>query len=270
MPELPEMETYKKLLSERVINKQITKVLINREKSINVEPSLFTQEVLNRKINSIERRGKYLIFHLDSGKCFLLHLMLGGLMYVGKTEDDSPARTKQIIIHFNEEHLSFIGLRLGYLHLHSYKEINELLDKLGPNPLSPQFTINEFTGLTRQRRGILKTTLQNQAFLAGIGNCYTDEICFEARLLPTRKLNELSDEETNRLFSSIKNVLNFAIDSGGYIELPLFTGDQLTGGYNSLCKVYDRNGENCERCGVLIIKESISSKKTYYCSNCQK
>jgi formamidopyrimidine-DNA glycosylase len=213
MPELPEMETYKRLLSERVINKTVTDILINREKSINVEPSVFKHQIKNCQITSIDRRGKYLIFHLDNGMCLLLHLMLGGLIYVGKTEDDSPNRTKQIIICFNEEHLSFIGLRLGYLHLHTIHEINKLLGKLGPNPLSPQFTVSEFNEATRQRRGILKTTLQNQEFLAGIGNCYADEICFEAMLLPIRKLNEIDDEESERLFASIKSVLNFAIKS---------------------------------------------------------
>lgn len=269
MPELPEMETYKILLTNQLVGLPIKNVTINREKSINVPAEYFSSQLLNKKITRIERRGKYLLFYLDSGFVLLLHLMLGGLMYIGK-EGDSPSRTKQIIIFFQNLHLNFIGLRLGYLHFYSIKDVEEELDKLGPNPISSDFSEEDFLILIKNKRGILKTTLQNQQFLSGIGNCYSDEICFEAKLLPTRKLNELDKNEALELYRSIRTVLHKAILEGGYMELPLYKGDTLTGGYNDKCQVYDRGGETCFRCHFKITKEIISSKKTYFCANCQK
>ena len=115
MPEMPEMETYKRLLSTKINNLPITDVVINREKSINVPTVTFRNELIGRKVVNIRRRAKYLIFDLDSGDSLLLHLMLGGWMYIGG-EDDTPDRTKQIILTFNSKQLQFIGLRLGFLH----------------------------------------------------------------------------------------------------------------------------------------------------------
>ncbi|EDL65506.1 Fpg/Nei family DNA glycosylase [Bacillus sp. SG-1] len=270
MPELPEMENYKNLLSERILNKQISEVEIGREKSINVPVDEFTHLVKNRTIKKVTRRAKHLLFHLDNDVVLLLHLMLGGWMFYG-SEQEKPDRTIQIRLSFGIQHLYFIGLRLGYLHL--YKDLDEAakeLDDLGPEPITPPFSVEQFLDLAGKRRGSLKTTLVNQRFLAGIGNCYSDEICFHAAIMPGRKFNELSQHETRQLFQSMQFILNDAIASGGYMEEPLFPGDNLTGGYNSKCRVYDREGEPCIRCGSQIIKDKISSKKTFYCGNCQK
>ncbi|WP_421385082.1 Fpg/Nei family DNA glycosylase [Bacillus salacetis] len=270
MPELPEMENYKNLLMQRIQNKQITEVEIGREKSINVPVTEFNSLVKNQTVKNVTRRAKHLLFHLDNDVVLLLHLMLGGWMFYS-TEQEKPDRTIQVRLSFGNEHLYFIGLRLGYLHL--YKGIEaakKKLDDLGPEPLDPEFKIENFMELAGKRRGSLKTTLVNQSFLAGIGNCYSDEMCFHAGLLPERKFNELSDHENRQLFQSMQFILRDAVNSGGYMEEPFFPGDSLTGGYNSKCRVYDREGEPCQRCGNPIIKDEISSKKTFYCGHCQK
>ena len=269
MPELPEMETYKTLLSEKIIGKPIINITINREKSLNIAGDKFNQYVLNKRITSIERRGKYLVFQLDSGYCLLLHLMLGGWMYLG-TDEDNPDRTKQIILSFGDINLYFIGLRLGFLHFLSKADVEQELATLGPNPLDKNFLLDNFLAIIDRKRGLLKTTLPNQHVLSGIGNCYTDEICCEAKLSPKRKFDELSSKEKENLFDGIKLVLTEAIKEGGYMEHLLFKEDSLTGGYNEKCKVYDREGEKCYRCGSFIIKEMISKRKTFYCGECQK
>ncbi|QOR65041.1 DNA-formamidopyrimidine glycosylase [Cytobacillus suaedae] len=269
MPELPEMETYKNLLNQKLRGKVIKEVLINREKSINVPVPQFKSEVTGARIIEIERAAKQLIFHLDNGKYLLLHLMLGGLMYIGN-EQDSPDRTKQIELIFEHNRLYFIGLRLGYLHLYNQTELGAELADLGPDPLSEQFTFQRFEELALSRKGMLKTTLVNQQFIEGIGNCYSDEICFHAKILPTRKFNELEGEDVKLLYTSIQSVLKEAIRLGGYMEMKLFESDLLTGGYNDNCMVYDRKGEPCPRCKEQIKKEMISSRKTFFCPNCQK
>jgi formamidopyrimidine-DNA glycosylase len=266
MPELPEMENYKRLLLKQVINKTIHDVTITREKTINVDIDFFRTQLTQRSIAAIERRAKHLIFILDSGKALLLHLMLGGAMFYGK---EAPERSAQVILHFSAFNLYFLGLRLGYLHLHSSEEIEHMLAKLGPEPLEPQFKFGDFIQVIKGRRTNLKVTLVDQSVMSGIGNCYSDEICFEAELLPARRVSSLNEQEQKQLFKAIHTVLNAAIKYGGYMDTPLYEGDDLTGAFDPKCRVYDRGGEPCVNCGHPLVKARISSKKSFYCTHCQ-
>lgn len=268
MPELPEMETYRKLLMEKVGECAITHAEVNRVKSINISPDQFGLELIGKRIVKVERRAKYILFQLDSGKWLLLHLMLGGWMFYGK-EEDKPNRTFQVILRFGEYSLYFIGLRLGYLHLLTTEELAEKLAGLGPEPLESTFTAGQFLDMWKRKGGRIKTALVNQNFISGIGNCYSDEICFHAGLLPMRKGKELSPEEVFRLYHSIQTILHEAIEYGGYMEYPFYRGDRLTGSYDEKCKVYDRGDQPCVHCQQPIIKEEISSRKVFYCKNCQ-
>ncbi|GAA0330514.1 Fpg/Nei family DNA glycosylase [Bacillus carboniphilus] len=267
MPELPEMENYRRFLEQKLKGQIISSVEINREKSINVPVDQIMKNVVKHEITSIERRAKHLLFHLDHGMVLLLHLMLGGWMFFG-TNAEKPDRTIQVKLSFGANHLFFIGLRLGYLHLLTKDEVANELNDLGPEPLDVSFTLPAFMNLVEGRRGRLKTKLVDQQFISGIGNCYSDEICYHAQLLPTRNLNELEQGETQQLYHSIRHVLKQATHEGGYMENPLYKGDTLTG--SVVTKVYDREGERCSRCGSTIIKEMISSRKTFYCKGCQK
>jgi formamidopyrimidine-DNA glycosylase len=268
MPELPEMENYKRLLARTFVGKTITGTQVSREKSINIPPSQFTAAITGNRIQSIERRAKHLLFHIDHQKVMLLHLMLGGLIYYG-TEEDKPNRTVQVQIDFGPHRLFFIGLRLGYLHLLSAADVQDKLIQLGPEPLGPYFTEQDFINAITAKKSRLKTTLVEQSFLSGIGNYYSDEICWHAGILPMRNCNDLSVEEKSKLYRSIRTVLSEALESGGYMEMPLYKGDTLTGGYDPIRKVYDRGGEPCFRCGRPIIKDEHSSRKLFYCTGCQ-
>ncbi|MBH0166739.1 DNA-formamidopyrimidine glycosylase [Fictibacillus sp. 7GRE50] len=267
MPELPEMETYREFLNHNILHKPITNVEINREKSINTGVQTFIETVKGANITFVKRRAKHLIFELSSGQFLLLHLMLGGLMFLG-TSKNSPARTKQIILSFGELQLNFIGLRLGYLHLLNQNELDEKLSELGPEPFEMQR--DEFLEKLERKKGALKPLLVDQSFIAGIGNCYSDEICYQARLHPLRKASELSDVEKNRLYESIKPVLSRAVQFGGYIDFPMYEGDKQTGRYNENTYVYEREGEKCPRCGWTIGRVEHSSHKSFYCPKCQK
>lgn len=267
MPELPEMETYRTLLSHNIIGKPITGVEINREKSLNVPVQEFTSHVEGKSISAIKRRAKHLIFELSSGSHLLLHLMLGGWMFLGN-DNNSPDRTKQVILSFGDLKLYFIGLRLGYLHLLTSEELNENLNDIGPEPFD--VTQSDFEDMISKKKGALKPLLVNQKFIAGIGNCYSDEICFEARVNPAKKASDLTDEQTKSLFNSMKPVLTRGIESGGYMDHPMFEGDKKTGGYNDNFLVYERENRNCYRCGTKIKRMEISSSKSFYCPKCQE
>ncbi|SDM76054.1 DNA-(apurinic or apyrimidinic site) lyase [Fictibacillus solisalsi] len=269
MPELPEMETFRTILSNQLKGRPITQVEINREKSINLTPSLFTAQVSGAVITDIRRRAKHLIFQLNNGYALLLHLMLGGWMYIGNDEDN-PDRNKQVILSFGERKLYFIGLRLGYLHLLTSAQVKDKLEELGPEPLASNFTEETFRERLSKKRGTLKAVLIDQKFIAGIGNCYSDEICWQALLQPERKATELTNDQVHVLFHAIQPVLTRGIEYGGYMENPTYKEDRKTGGYNHHLLVYDREGEPCRRCGSLIKKTEINSRKSFSCPECQK
>ncbi|WP_238651594.1 Fpg/Nei family DNA glycosylase [Paenibacillus piscarius] len=268
MPELPEMENYRKLLSQHIINIPIKGVTVNRAKTINMETADFVNALVGARIVFVERRAKHILFHLHDGRRLLLHLMLGGLLFYG-TEDERPDRATQVELAFGEHILYFMGLRLGYLHLLSVKESEAAMGKLGPELLDRRMTPERFAGLLKGRRGALKSLLVNQQVMAGIGNCYADEIAYEARLLPSTLVQNLSAEAVSRLYDSVRKVLTEATDIGGYMEMPFMTGDTVTGAYNDACKVYDREGEPCLRGGGTIVKTELSGRKVFYCPDCQ-
>ncbi|ALA42577.1 MULTISPECIES: Fpg/Nei family DNA glycosylase [Paenibacillus] len=265
MPELPEMENYRILLSKQILDIPITGVTVSREKSINTEVETFEKQLLGTTVVYLERRGKHLIFHLNTGGRLVLHLMLGGLLYLG-TEEQRPDRTVQIELDFSGLKLYFIGLRLGYLHLLTAKETEEALSDLGPDPLDRRMTLEKFTARLKGRRGILKTTLVNQQIFSGIGNCYSDEIAYIAGFTPGSKVQNIvqSPEKVEKLYHATQSVLREATAEGGYMEMPLMEGDTLTGGFDHQCRVYDREGEESPS-GGKIVRVELAGKKAFYC-----
>ncbi|REE80056.1 DNA-(apurinic or apyrimidinic site) lyase [Paenibacillus taihuensis] len=277
MPEYPEMEHYRKMLAERISGQPIVKVAVTREKSINVPVETFEQELIGRTVWFVERRGKMLLFHLDNGKRLLLHLMLGGtIRYESNIPQDDGTmperadRSVQVTIGFPLGDLCFIGLRLGYLHLLSVKEANARLADLGPEPFDKWLTLPKFIERFKGKRGSLKTAFVEQRVIAGIGNCYADEIAFVAGVKPAARISDIDSETWERIYNAMHSTLERAVGYGGYMELPLTNNDTVTGGYNEHCLVYDRGGEPCVNCGTPITQEELNSRKVFYCSNCQK
>ncbi|MBP3963390.1 Fpg/Nei family DNA glycosylase [Paenibacillus lignilyticus] len=273
MPEWPEMEHYRKMLAERISGQPIMNVQVTRQKSINVPVETFEQELIGRTVWFVERRGKMLILHLDNGKRLLLHLMLGGMIRYearGIDPEQRTDRTVQVTIGFPQGELCFIGLRLGYIHLLTVKETIARLADLGPEPFDKWLTQEKFKERFKGRRGSLKTALVEQRVIAGIGNCYADEIAFEARIRPDAKLSAIEPESWERIYNAMHKVLQSALAHGGYMEMPLTNEDTVTGGYNNHCLVYDRGGEPCLNCGGTIVQEEINSRKMFYCPVCQK
>ena len=268
MPELPEMETYRKLLSERIAGRTITGAVVTRDKTINMPPEQFIEAVVGRVVWFVERRGKHLLLHLDDGRRLIIHLMLGGSLYYGD-EEDRPDRTVQVELSFGEHKLFGIGLRLGYVHLVTAKEAIERFQELGPEPLDTRLTVSKFKERFKGKRGALKTALVDQHTIAGIGNCYADEICFIASIRPNVRIPALKEDDWERLFRAMQSELREATGYGGYMDAPFTREDTLTGGFNERCRVYDRGGEPCVQCGTAIEQSEVATKKVFYCPTCQ-
>ncbi|MFC4304747.1 DNA-formamidopyrimidine glycosylase [Cohnella boryungensis] len=269
MPEYPEMEHYRSQLSSLLCGQKISSVVVNRAASINEPVEAFAEALKDRTVLFVERRGKHLLFHLDDGHRLLLHLMLGGWLAYGEEGPEPDSRFQVILTFGNGSSLYFGGLRLGYLHRITAKVALELMKELGPEPFDPRLTLEAFRKRLGSKRGKLKTTLTDQRFLAGIGNCYSDEICFVARVHPAAATNRLDEAASERLYHAMHKVLQDAKEAGGYMEHPLTSDDQLTGGYNERCYVYDRKDEPCDECGTPIRFETMSGRKMFFCPNCQ-
>lgn len=268
--ELPEIETYRRLLSEQIIGKLITQVLIQDEKLINLESAVFQQELMGQTVLFIERRGKYLLWHLDNGRRVLVHLGAAGSLHFEADHPDGLASSDQLSIQFGMGVLHISGIRQGFIHSLSVKEADDLMKELGPELFDRRMTLAKFKALFGKKRGMLKSALVQQQFVAGLGNAYADEIAFAAELMPTVKLQELSEASTERLYHSIQAVIGSAIEFGGAGEHKFTAQDALTGGYKQHMQVFEREGQPCSRCGGKIHKAEIGSRKTYYCADCQQ
>lgn len=269
MPELPEMETYRQHLQRRCLGRRITRVEVGRAKSLNVPVAIFKSSVQGAALTHFSRAGKHLVFHLSNGLYLLNHLMLGGGIFHG-TAAEAPTRTFQVILHFDDDtSLYWFGLRLGWLHLLTEAERQERLAGLGVDPLSPEFTLEHLTAQLHARRGALKPLLVDQKRFPGVGNCYSDESCWGARIHPLRPANSLSGSELEQLWRSMCEALTDARALGGYTETPFHSGDTFTGGYLPHLKVYDRQGQPCPRCGSPIAYTEASGRKVFACLHCQ-
>lgn len=271
MPEIPEMEHYREMMNQSVIFKQISGVRIDRPKSINSAPELFSQSLLCQKIEEISRRAKYLVMRLTSGRFLLTHMMLDGRIYYGQTgQSDGISGTPHVVLELSDGNsLYFCGLTLGFLHLLTLDQLENGLAELGLEPLSSGFTRQSLIHAFRGRRGAIKPLLMDQKLVAGIGNAYSNEILFRAGILPDRKVAELGEIGFQTLWEVIPKVLQEGIENGGYIEEPYARWDTRAGGQNLKFMVYDRGNMPCRVCGTIIRQTKQNGRWTYFCSVCQ-
>jgi formamidopyrimidine-DNA glycosylase len=270
MPELPEVETIRRRLvyGDRsipsIIGAKILKAEILWEGSL-AEPNAFEflKKISNTDIQDIHRRGKYFIFEL-SEQYLVMHLRMSGDLLL---TPDLRAISKYTRIVFNLDngyHLVFIDARkFGRVWLSS--ELEKILGSLGPEPLSNDYTSEIFfTDLHRYHRQI-KPLLLDQSFIAGLGNIYTDEALFQAKIHPLTKSNEISRSQANQLFISIRSVLQKGIALNGASIDWVYRG----GNFQNSFMVYHRKGKKCYNCGDEIKRIVVGQRGTHYCPTCQ-
>ncbi len=278
MPELPEVETIKEDLKDIIRNKRIKKVEIRLAKAIkNTSGRRFIQELKGDTFKSLSRRGKYLIFSLKSGKSIVIHLGMTGRLIHSKANKEISDYNKRfsrvMFVLENKNTLRFIDMRgFGKVYLISKGRLERFsrLISLGPEPLNRNFTPQAFKNLLKRHRARIKPLLLNQQFLAGLGNIYSLESLYRARISPLRKADSLSDKEVKRLHSAIQKVLIGAITSHGTSIDAYVDAKGRKGSYQFKLKVYRREGERCPRCGGKIKRIKQSNRSTYFCPECQK
>ncbi len=271
MPELPEVETIAKGLRPWLVGRAILSAVVRWPRTVaQPSPDAFAERVAGRRVVSVGRRGKYVVIGLDEG-WLLVHLKMSGRLRAARAGEPFDVHTHLIL-----------GLDDGYqLRLHDVRKFGRvyLVDDparvtaaLGPEPLDAAFSLVDFQHLLARRRGRLKPLLLNQAFLAGIGNIYADEVLFSARLHPLRTADSLVPAEQIRLYEGIRTVLQRAVtgrgttlDDGGYVD-----AEGRSGGYQDQIAVYGRGGEPCIRCGSPVERIVVGGRSTHFCPQCQK
>jgi formamidopyrimidine-DNA glycosylase len=268
LPELPEVETIKDELSPHIIGRRFTDVTVCDAKPIK-QPSVeeFRRKLIGQSINDLERRGKYLIFRLSNGKTLVIHLKMTGALLLNPKQLDGYARV--IFQLDNNNRLVFIDRRrLGALWL--VKNEQAIVGKLGPEPLTSEFTIETLTQRLHKRQAPIKAVLLDQAFIAGIGNMYADEALFAAKIHPLRQANSLSSGEIRNLHKAIVDVLGSAIDSKGASVDTYKRPDGRLGTAHDNFHVAHRGGKPCPVCGTPIQRRAIRNRGSYFCPHCQK
>ncbi len=285
MPELPEVETIRRDLLDVVLCKNIIKVDVIKDNLVKQDTDEFINIILNNQFLDIERRGKLLSFSLMGEWNMLVHLrMTGQLMYKGdkgllvgghslsKTETVLPNPYSYIIFtFFDDTSLYFNCMRqFGYMQVVGNKEKEKIFSKFGPEPLLSSFTLNIFKNILYGKTTVIKPFLLDQTKVAGIGNIYVDEACFDAGILPDRRVNTLSNTEIEKLYNSIKKILSKAVKERGTTFNNYVDANGNRGNFSTLLKVYGRGGMGCKKCGEVLEKIKVGGRGTVFCGFCQK
>lgn len=274
MPELPEVETVKRTLSEFIIGRSIMVLTVHKASVIKIpEAEEFASLVTGRTFDSVERRGKYLLLNLSGGYLMVVHLrMTGRLVYI-KAEEPVKKHTHVIFHLDNGYELRFTDQRrFGCIWVVAKEERAKIsgLCSLGPEPLGVEFTRVLLGEALRGRQTKIKAFLLNQKMIAGIGNIYADEILFASGIHPERRAGSLNEEEIDRLYTAIRDILSTAVQHRGTSFSDYVDGRGEKGSHQFHLRVYQQAGKDCPRCGSKIIRTKVGSRSSYHCPECQK
>jgi len=290
MPELPEVETVVRDLNKKVLKRTFFDVWTDFPRMIKKPKNFeeFKRKIRGRKIKKVWRRGKNIIFELSGGLKLLIHQKLTGHLLYGvwgmeegkwKPKIKGPLQEKvNAYIHLlftldNNQMLALSDLRKfakAELWEKSELENSKEFKSLGPEPLDKNFTFGKFKKLlSRKKKGKIKQVLMDQRIITGIGNIYSDEILWRAKIHPLKDVSELKERELKRIFNSMREILPRAINLGGesFSDFRRISGQK--GYFNKEIKVYRRQGEKCSRCGIIIKRVKVGGRSAHFCPNCQ-
>lgn len=286
MPELPEVETIRRGLAERILGSTITSVTIHTPKQVRGDSTL----LIGRTVMDIRRHGKLLVFILDTGLAFTVHLKMTGQLLWRKQGSDAvmgghPSEGYLTELPHNHTRVSMRfadGAELFFNDLRTFGNVTILTEEalaehpfitaLGPEPLSDAFTLDYLTArLRRKPKTAIKVFLLDQTNIAGLGNIYADESCFRAAILPQRLASSLSPTETEALFHAIRETLALALEHGGSTERDYRNAIGEKGTYLKVANVYHRTGLPCTRCKEgVVTRIKLGGRSTHFCPNCQR
>lgn len=269
MPELPEVETMRKGLENKVKGKTISEIKTIDYKKVEKD----VKKNALSKIKKVRRRAKVLIIDLANDYSLIIHVKLTGYFIFQPKGKDYKKKVTRVIFHFKDgSSLLFNDVRkFGWIKIRKTKEVEKFLKKkfdFGPEPLSKEFTAKKFKEMLKKRsKSTLKPLLMDQSFLAGLGNIYAQEACYCAKILPKRKAGDLSDKEIKKLHDCIVKILKKALKYKGTSAVDYVTVEGKEGTFGQKLAVYQQKKDPK---GHKLTSEKIGGRTTRFCKKCQK
>jgi formamidopyrimidine-DNA glycosylase len=269
MPELPEVETIVRDLREDITGQKILDVkFMTRSVWRNRVPQI--RMLMGALVERLDRKGKNILIFLSNGYVLIVHLKMTGRLTIDNPQSPLKKHTHFVVL-LEKGELRFNDIRrFGYLDLVESTKLEKVkyLARLGPDALT--ISRDEFMGLLRTHKRIVKALLLDQDVISGMGNIYTDEALFRAGIYPKKVSSSLSAVRAKKLYEAMIETLNLAISSRGSTIDNYVGGRGTPGSFQDQHLVYGRQGKPCAKCGRPIKRIIIGSRSTHYCSHCQK
>ena len=286
MPELPEVDTVRRGLNNLIIGKVVATETHDTAKGFPNTPADVRAFLSGATITAVRRRAKVLMIDLSTGYSLVIHLkMTGQLVYVGETRfgaghpNDSlvntlPDKSTRVTLMFTDGSALYFNdqRKFGWMRLMPTVEIPNIdfIQKVGPEPLSDEFTAEIFMQrMQRRKKTSIKAALLDQSVLAGVGNIYADESLWGAKIHPSRQVQSITDAEFTALYTDLREVMNLAIEKGGSSNHTYINAEGKKGSYMDFARAFRREGQPCPRCGATIEKLRVAGRGTHICPVCQ-
>ncbi len=290
MPELPEVETVCRGLAPVMEGARITDVEARRPDLRFPLPDRFTKRLRGARIETLRRRGKYLIGDLSTGESLIMHLGMSGRFTIDAREDmdalsrpggfalaqDCDAKHDHVVFQLAGAQRVQVTYndprRFGFMDLAPTLALEECrhFNGMGPEPLSNIFTTAVLNTALKGRATPIKTALLDQRIVAGLGNIYVCEALYRAKISPRRRAASVAGLRGERLHRAIIEVLRDALDAGGSSLRDFAAADGALGYFQHQFDVYGREGEDCACCGDAICRLVQSGRSTFFCPSCQR
>jgi formamidopyrimidine-DNA glycosylase len=288
MPELPEVETVRRGLSDMLPGHTITDVSSDWTKSFPNDIGVVRKYLIGASVLQVNRRAKVLLIELSTNYTLVTHLkMTGQLVFRGKSGEhfgaghpthslvgDLPDKSTRVTLFMDHGTLFFNDQRkFGWMKLLPTAEVPNIdfMQKVGPEPLEPAFTYAVFKArLFTRPNSIIKAVLLDQAVIAGIGNIYADESLFAAKIHPEMRVSDISELKLKVLYRELLAVLLLSIEKGGSTDKNYVNAEGKKGSYLTFAKVFRREGKPCVVCGTTILKIRVAGRGTHICPKCQR
>ncbi|MEZ4656355.1 MAG: bifunctional DNA-formamidopyrimidine glycosylase/DNA-(apurinic or apyrimidinic site) lyase [Caldilineaceae bacterium] len=269
MPELPEVETYLRDLEPELLGRTVLSTQVHWPRTI-AAPAVdaFIHGLRGRRFTNFDRRGKYMLLGLDNGQTLIVHLRMTGEFHLHPADVAADKHT-HVIMQLDDDRALHYRDQRKFGRFWLVNDPAAVLAKLGPEPLSAEFTPDILGQALAGRKAPIKALLLDQAVLAGVGNIYADEALFQAGIHPLRRGQELTSAELTKLHASVRAVLQRGIELQGsslqnYVKL-----DGAKGGFQEEHQVFRKTGLPCPTCGHPIERIVVTQRSTHFCPVCQ-
>jgi formamidopyrimidine-DNA glycosylase len=271
VPELPEVETIRRQLAPLVEGRTLARLeILDPRWSRPLAPKELEAALEGRRIESLGRRGKYLLWSFEQEVYLAQHLRMTGSVLC--EPDPEPAHVRVRLQLEPERRLVIVDPRrfgTGELLLGAEALEQFFAERLGLEPLDERFTAVHLRALAAGRTAPIKAFLLDQRQIAGVGNIYADEALFRAGIHPRRPAGRLSKQQYTLLRAGVIDALQAGIDARGATIDDFRHVDGASGAFQNELLVHLREGEPCGRCGQTIIKTVVAGRGTYVCESCQ-